>query len=127
MDKLFEKSLWLNFAMYLSVSYINTVGLASHFETNGIICNIWGFAVEVGDITLMIGTLKRKKSGKPYGLYLTVFLISLAVSIAANVLEWTNSFLGNDVIYQGLHQVEFPWVVPTLLGITIPALMFATG
>lgn len=115
MELVFKKALWVTFLLYLGVSFVNTAGLASHFEPNWWICNVWSLAVEIGEITLLIGTLKRKREGKPYGGYLATFLVSLAVSIAANVLEWTNSFLGNDIIYQGLHQFEYPWVVPALL------------
>ena len=113
--------------MYLFVSYFNTERLASHFEPDWFISNLWALAVEVGDVTLLIGTLRRKRQGKTYAGYFVTFLISLAVSVAANVAEASNYFLGNDAVYNALHEFIYPWIVPALLGVTIPALMLATG
>lgn len=127
MEQTIRHSLWLTFLLYLIISFFNTAGLASHFEPNLWIANTWAAALEIGDVTLLLGTLKRKRDGKPYGGYLITFLISLAVSIAANVAEWTNNFLGGNFIYTSLHEFAYPWIIPTLLGVTIPALMLATG
>jgi len=127
MENYFRHALWATFLLYLSVSYVNTAGLAAHFEPNVWICNLWALAVEVGDITLLLGTLKRKAQGKAYGGYLATFLVSLAVSLAANVAEWTNNFIGNNSLYNALHDFSNPWMIPALLGVTIPALMLATG
>ncbi|MBI3605213.1 MAG: hypothetical protein HY202_04200 [Nitrospirae bacterium] len=115
MKQLFRKALWSTFLLYLSVSYVNTAGLAAHFEPNWWISNLWALGLEIGDITLMLGTLKRGQEGKPYGGYLATFLVSLAVSVAANVAEWTNNFLGNDAIYTSLHNFEYPWIIRGLL------------
>lgn len=49
------------------------------------------------------------------------------MSITANVAEWTNNFIGNDELYPTLHDFSYPWVIPALLGTTIPALMLATS
>ncbi|MFI5304872.1 MAG: hypothetical protein ACHQYP_08775, partial [Nitrospiria bacterium] len=127
MENYFRYALWATFLLYLTVSYVNTAGLAAHFEPNVWICNLWALAVEVGDVTLLLGTLKRKVQGKAYGGYLATFLVSLAVSLAANVAEWTNNFIGNNTLYHALHDFSNPWMIPALLGVTIPALMLATG
>lgn len=127
MDVLIRRSLWATFLLYLTVSYVNTARLASEFETNILMCNLWALAVEMGDVTLLLGTLKRKKAGKPYFGYMMTFLVSLAVSVAANGMEGTNTFLGNNVVFTSLHEFQYPWILPWLLGITVPALMLATS
>jgi hypothetical protein len=127
MDKIIEKALWCTFILYLTVSYVNTARLASEFETNFIMCNLWAMAVEIGDVTLLLGTLRRKREGKPYLGYMATFIISLAVSVAANGLEGTNTFLGNNMVFTSLHEFQYPWILPWILGLTIPALMLATS
>ena len=46
MDQIIRRALWVTFVLYLSVSYVNTAGLASHFETNFWVCNLWSLAVD---------------------------------------------------------------------------------
>ena len=84
MERSIRNALWATFFLYLSVSFVNTARLAAHFEPNLWICNLWALAVEVGDVTLLLGTLKRKALEKPYRGYLATFLVSLSVSISAN-------------------------------------------
>ncbi|MFI5304821.1 MAG: helix-turn-helix domain-containing protein [Nitrospiria bacterium] len=127
MDKIIKNALWFTFLLYLTVSYVNTARLASEFETNIIMCNLWALAVEIGDVTLLLGTLKRKREGKPYFGYMATFMVSLAVSVAANGLEGSNTFLGNNTVFASLHEFQYPWILPWMLGLTIPALMLATS
>lgn len=127
MDKIIKNALWCTFLLFLTVSYVNTARLASEFETNVIMCHLWALAVEIGDVTLLLGTLKRKREGKPYVGYMATFMVSLAVSVAANGLEGSNTFLGNNLVFTSLHEFQYPWILPWMLGLTVPALMLATS